>query len=59
MSQSYDDKHLLFVLAGIINKRMGHVGDSPIIGAGVYAGSETCVCCIRSLGQYAITPGTG
>ena len=27
---------------GIVNKRMGRVGDSPIIGAGVYADNETC-----------------
>ena len=27
---------------GIVNKRMSRVGDSPIIGAGVYADNETC-----------------
>lgn len=27
---------------GMTNKRMGRVGDSPIIGAGVYADNETC-----------------
>lgn len=27
---------------GIVNKRMGRVGDSPIVGAGVYADNETC-----------------
>ena len=27
---------------GIVNKRMGRVGDAPIIGAGVYADNETC-----------------
>jgi L-asparaginase / beta-aspartyl-peptidase len=27
---------------GIVNKRIGRVGDSPIIGAGVYADNATC-----------------
>ena len=27
---------------GMVNKRMGRVGDSPIVGAGVYADSATC-----------------
>jgi beta-aspartyl-peptidase (threonine type) len=27
---------------GIVNKRMGRVGDSPIVGAGVYADNDTC-----------------
>jgi beta-aspartyl-peptidase (threonine type) len=27
---------------GIVNKRMGRVGDSPLVGAGVFADNETC-----------------
>ena len=27
---------------GILNKRQGRVGDSPIVGAGVYADNQTC-----------------
>ena len=27
---------------GMVNKRVGRVGDSPLIGAGVYADDETC-----------------
>jgi len=35
---------------GIVNKRMGRVGDSPIIGAGVYADNETCAVSATGFG---------
>ena len=36
---------------GIVNKRMGRVGDSPIIGAGVYADNETCAVSGTGFGE--------
>ena len=36
---------------GIVNKRMGRVGDSPIIGAGVYADNETCAISATGYGE--------
>jgi beta-aspartyl-peptidase (threonine type) len=36
---------------GIINKRIGRVGDSPIIGAGVYADNETCAVSATGFGE--------
>jgi beta-aspartyl-peptidase (threonine type) len=36
---------------GITNKRMGRVGDSPIIGAGVYADNETCAVSATGYGE--------
>jgi beta-aspartyl-peptidase (threonine type) len=36
---------------GIVNKRMGRVGDSPIIGAGVYADNETCAVSSTGYGE--------
>jgi beta-aspartyl-peptidase (threonine type) len=36
---------------GIVNKRMGRVGDSPIIGAGVYADNETCAVSATGFGE--------
>jgi beta-aspartyl-peptidase (threonine type) len=36
---------------GIVNKRMGRVGDSPIIGAGVYADNETCAVSATGYGE--------
>ncbi|MGB5179909.1 MAG: isoaspartyl peptidase/L-asparaginase family protein [Gammaproteobacteria bacterium] len=35
----------------IVNKRMGRVGDSPIIGAGVYADNETCAVSATGFGE--------
>ena len=34
-----------------VNKRMGRVGDSPIIGAGVYADNETCAVSATGFGE--------
>jgi beta-aspartyl-peptidase (threonine type) len=34
---------------GIVNKPMGRVGDSPIVGAGVYADNETCAVSARGI----------
>jgi beta-aspartyl-peptidase (threonine type) len=36
---------------GIVNKRMGRVGDSPIVGAGVYADNETCDVSATGFGE--------
>jgi beta-aspartyl-peptidase (threonine type) len=36
---------------GIVNKRMGRVGDSPIIGAGVYADNATCALSATGYGE--------
>ncbi len=36
---------------GIVNKRMGRVGDSPIPGAGVYADNETCAVSSTGYGE--------
>jgi beta-aspartyl-peptidase (threonine type) len=39
---------------GITNKRMGRVGDSPIVGAGVYADNETCAVSATGYGEEFI-----
>jgi beta-aspartyl-peptidase (threonine type) len=36
---------------GIVNKLMGRVGDSPLIGAGVYADNETCAVSATGFGE--------
>ena len=36
---------------GIVNKRMGRVGDSPIVGAGVWADDETCAVSATGYGE--------
>jgi len=36
---------------GIVNKRMGRVGDSPIVGSGVYADNETCAVSATGYGE--------
>lgn len=36
---------------GIVNKRMGRVGDSSLIGAGVYADNETCAVSSTGFGE--------
>ena len=36
---------------GIVNKRMGRVGDSPIIGSGVFADNETCAVSATGYGE--------
>ena len=36
---------------GIVNKRLGRVGDSPIVGAGVYADNETCAVSATGFGE--------
>jgi beta-aspartyl-peptidase (threonine type) len=36
---------------GIVNKRNGRVGDSPIVGAGVYADNETCAVSSTGFGE--------
>jgi L-asparaginase / beta-aspartyl-peptidase len=36
---------------GVVNKHRGRVGDSPIIGAGVYADNETCAVSATGCGE--------
>jgi len=36
---------------GIVNKRMGRVGDSPIVGAGVYADNDSCAVSATGFGE--------
>jgi beta-aspartyl-peptidase (threonine type) len=36
---------------GMVNKPVGRVGDSPIIGAGVYADNETCAVSATGYGE--------
>lgn len=36
---------------GTVNKRLGRVGDSPLIGAGVYADNETCAVSATGHGE--------
>lgn len=36
---------------GIVNKRLGRIGDSPILGAGVYADNETCAVSATGYGE--------
>lgn len=39
---------------GMTNKRMGRIGDSPIIGAGTYANNETCAISSTGTGEQFI-----
>ena len=39
---------------GMTNKRWGRIGDSPIVGAGVYASNETCAVSSTGHGEYFI-----
>lgn len=36
---------------GIVNKSFGRVGDSPLVGAGVYADNETCAVSATGFGE--------
>jgi beta-aspartyl-peptidase (threonine type) len=36
---------------GVVNKRVGRVGDTPIVGAGVYADNETCAVSSTGYGE--------
>ncbi|MFM1891816.1 MAG: hypothetical protein RLZ44_893 [Pseudomonadota bacterium] len=36
---------------GTVNKRQGRVGDSPLIGAGVYADNQTCAVSATGVGE--------
>ncbi|MFO7876886.1 MAG: isoaspartyl peptidase/L-asparaginase [Desulfovermiculus sp.] len=39
---------------GILNKKHGRVGDSPIVGAGIYANNATCAVTCTGDGEYFI-----
>ena len=45
---------LLFITSGWAYKIHGRVGDSPIIGAGLYVDNEIGACCATGLGEYAM-----
>jgi beta-aspartyl-peptidase (threonine type) len=36
---------------GVVNKRLGRVGDTPLVGAGVYADNETCAVSTTGYGE--------
>ena len=36
---------------GLVNKRWGRVGDTPIVGAGVFADNETCAVSATGYGE--------
>lgn len=42
---------------GMMNKKFGRVGDSPIIGAGTYANNDTCAVSATGWGEYFIRLG--
>ena len=42
---------------GMTNKRVGRVGDAPIIGAGTYANNRTCAVSATGDGEYFIRVG--
>lgn len=42
---------------GMTNKEFGRIGDSPIIGAGTYAGNQTCAVSCTGDGEYFIRSG--
>ena len=42
---------------GMMNKKYGRIGDSPIIGAGTYADNETCGVSCTGHGEYFIRIG--
>lgn len=37
---------------GMTNKRPGRVGDSPLVGAGLYANNATCAICATGTGEH-------
>lgn len=39
---------------GIVNKQFGRIGDSPIVGAGVFADNETCAVSATGFGEQFI-----
>ncbi|MDN5203518.1 isoaspartyl peptidase/L-asparaginase [Fulvivirgaceae bacterium BMA10] len=39
---------------GMVNKKFGRIGDSPIIGAGTYADNNTCAVSCTGHGEYFI-----
>lgn len=39
---------------GMVNKKFGRVGDSPLIGAGTYANNQTCAVSATGHGEYFI-----
>jgi len=44
---------------GLTNKRPGRVGDSPIVGAGIYANNETCAVACTGTGEHFLRACVG
>jgi L-asparaginase / beta-aspartyl-peptidase len=44
---------------GVVNKRFGRVGDTPIVGAGVYAENELCAVSATGYGEQFIRTSLG
>jgi beta-aspartyl-peptidase (threonine type) len=44
---------------GLVNKKFGRIGDSPIIGAGVFADNETCAVSATGYGEQFIRTTMG
>jgi beta-aspartyl-peptidase (threonine type) len=44
---------------GLTNKKFGRIGDSPIVGAGVYADNATCALSATGQGEYFIRAVVG
>ena len=42
---------------GLVNKRWGRVGDTPVVGAGVFADNETCGVSATGYGEQFFTHG--
>src|SRR3546814_6465384 len=42
---------------GTTGKRWGRIGDSPVIGAGTYAGNRSCAVSATGEGEYFIRVG--
>lgn len=44
---------------GMTNKHPGRIGDSPIVGAGIYANDQSCAVCATGSGEYFIRACVG
>lgn len=51
---SYGDLAAATSTGGMMNKRFGRIGDSPIIGAGTYANNATCAVSATGHGEFFI-----
>jgi beta-aspartyl-peptidase (threonine type) len=44
---------------GMTNKHPGRIGDSPLVGAGIYANDQSCAVCATGSGEYFIRACVG